>query len=674
LGFGTYAIGSLAIVAVVAVLGWGAYRLRSALLPVWVGPPARLAEVVMAVGVAVGLAEVLGLFGWFRRFPVLAACLVGGLGMGLVAGRLGPAPSEAQPGSAPERARWRREEVVVAVLALAVVATQWVSHVAVSLDRGMTHYDTLWYHQPYATRFVQGGRFTDLVDRADDFHAYIAHGSELLHAMVILPFGRDVVSPVVGVAWAALALVAAWCVGRRRGVAALSLLGAVVVLGLPMLAGTHPGQASNDVAAGALLLTAIALLFEGELAPVPTALSGVAAGLALGVKLTAAAPIAVLTVGVVVLALRARRRATAVAWCASVAVFGCYWFVRNLAVADNPLPFWDVHLGPLGFDAAVDKPGLSIVDRIDDGNGIDFLFPAYTESLGRAWPLVLTLGAAGGVAALIGRRAGLERVAGAAALAGFAAYPFTPLTGDHFQFAFTVRFVTPALLVGAVLLPVAVSRAVVGWRRALLAVLAGFVMFGAVARHHEGIEAWPTDHLVPGVMAGLVVLAVSTIVMTGRYRPLSRRFVLLGAALGVVLLFGGGWFVQRHYVDHRYVNAGHRLDAVYLALRDAGDERVAVFGESEIYPLFGPDLSNRVTTVSGPPPDAATHRRCREWQETLAAGRYRYLVVTANELLLERSPQPWVAGDRAVTVLVRDGDTVVYEIDGTLDPDRCRGT
>ncbi|HUF84503.1 MAG TPA: hypothetical protein VMQ81_07930 [Acidimicrobiia bacterium] len=658
--------------AVVAVLGWGAYRLRRALLPEWSGARARLAEVVMAVGVAVGLAELLGLVGWFRRFPVLAACVVGGVGMGVVARRIGSAPSESRPGEARERERPRREEIVVAVLALAVVATQWVSHVAVSLDRGMTHYDTLWYHQPYATRFMQSGRPTDLVDRADDFHAYIAHGSELLHAMVTFPFGRDVVSPVVSLGWAALALLAAWCVGRRRDVAALSLLGAVVVLGLPMLAGTHPGQASNDVAAGALLLTAIALLLESELAPVPTALAGVAAGLALGVKLTVAGPIAVLTIGVVVLALRSGRGPAALAWCGSVAVFGCYWFGRNLAVADNPLPFWDVHLGPLGFDAAVDKPGLSIVDRINDGNGIDFLFPAYTESLGRAWPLVFALALAGAVVALAGPRTGLERLAGGAALAGAVAYPFTPLTGDHFQFAFTVRFLTPALLTGAVLLPLAVAGADRRWRRAFLVVPAGFVAAAAFARHHEGIEAWPVDHLVPGLMAGALVLGAGALVVTGRTELVRSRSVMLVAA-SVAVVVVGGFFVQRHYVDHRYVEAGHRLDEVYAEFRDLGDERVAVFGESEIYPLFGLDLSNRVTTLSAPTADAAAGR-CRYWHDRLDDGRYRYLVVTANRLLAEQSPQPWVAGDRAVSVLVRDGDTVVYELDGTLDPDRCRAT
>lgn len=116
----------------------------------------------MAAPVAV--AELLGSFGAFRRFPVLAACVAAGVAMGIVGRRLTPAPPAPPPGDASVGAKSRREEMVVAALALALVATQWVSHVAVSLDRGMTHYDTLWYHQPYATRFVQTGRLTDLVD------------------------------------------------------------------------------------------------------------------------------------------------------------------------------------------------------------------------------------------------------------------------------------------------------------------------------------------------------------------------------------------------------------------------------------------------------------------------------------------------------------------------------
>jgi len=198
-------------------------------------------------------------------------------------------------------------------------------------------------------------------------------------------------------------------------------------------------------------------------------------------------------------------------------------------------------------------------------------------------------------------------------------------------------------------------------------------VLGAVARHHEGIEAWPVDHLVPGLVAGAVVAGVTVLMVTGRARLPAVPVAAVGVAALVVTAVAGGWLVQRHYLDHRYLDAGHRLDEVYAEFRDVHDSRVAVFGESERYPLFGLDLSNRVVTLPGPA--AATGpRRCRAWQQTLDEGRYRYLVVTANRLLAEQSPQPWVAGDPAVTVLVRDGDTVVYEIDGTLDPDRCRDT
>ena len=58
---------------------------------------------------------------------------------------------------------------------------------------------------------------------------------------------------------------------------------------LPMIVATHPGQASNDIAAGALLLAAAALLVEGSLAVPASACAGLAAGLAIGTKVTAAA-------------------------------------------------------------------------------------------------------------------------------------------------------------------------------------------------------------------------------------------------------------------------------------------------------------------------------------------------------------------------------------------------
>ncbi|HUF85730.1 MAG TPA: hypothetical protein VMQ81_14200, partial [Acidimicrobiia bacterium] len=82
---GTYLAGTAAVLAVAGALAWGAWRFRSALMPEWSGPPARLAEVVMAVAVPVGLGQLFGSFGAFESFPMLPGCLAVGVAMGVVA-------------------------------------------------------------------------------------------------------------------------------------------------------------------------------------------------------------------------------------------------------------------------------------------------------------------------------------------------------------------------------------------------------------------------------------------------------------------------------------------------------------------------------------------------------------------------------------------------------------
>src|SRR4029079_7176131 len=93
---------------------------------------------------------------------------------------------------------------------------------------------------------------------------YYPYNAELLHGIAAMAFDRDVLSPLLNIGWGVLAALAAWCIGRSRGAAPLSLLGLLVVLGLPALTATQPGQASTDVAGLALLLACAALLVEGD--------------------------------------------------------------------------------------------------------------------------------------------------------------------------------------------------------------------------------------------------------------------------------------------------------------------------------------------------------------------------------------------------------------------------
>src|SRR5947209_11305731 len=67
--FSRYAIGLGLLVAVAGSAAFGGARLRRRLLPRWRGAPARLAEAMIALGVVLGVAEVLAAIGLFHTIP-----------------------------------------------------------------------------------------------------------------------------------------------------------------------------------------------------------------------------------------------------------------------------------------------------------------------------------------------------------------------------------------------------------------------------------------------------------------------------------------------------------------------------------------------------------------------------------------------------------------------------
>ena len=73
---GTYVVGALSLVAVGVSIGFSAYRLRQKLLPAWEGAPARLVESVVGIGLLIWLGEILGTFGLFYAWALIAAALL----------------------------------------------------------------------------------------------------------------------------------------------------------------------------------------------------------------------------------------------------------------------------------------------------------------------------------------------------------------------------------------------------------------------------------------------------------------------------------------------------------------------------------------------------------------------------------------------------------------------
>ena len=186
---------------------------------------------------------------------------------------------------------------------------------------GMLTPDTLWYHLPQAARFVQTGSILHLqyFDR-DPVTVFFPANAELFHALGLMFFRSDLLSPAVNLAWAALALMAAWAIGRPFARGPHCLIAVLLLLATPALVDTQPGGAYNDTACIALVLSAAALLVNGGTSAGPATLAAMAAGLALGIKFTMIAPALALGAGVVAVTARGARWRTLARWAAALIV------------------------------------------------------------------------------------------------------------------------------------------------------------------------------------------------------------------------------------------------------------------------------------------------------------------------------------------------------------------
>src|SRR5207244_1326124 len=108
----------------------------------------------------------------------------------------------------------RTTNPILVVVLLFVIVTPWLAGTVRSFENGVGGYDSLNYHLPFAARFAQSGRITQLpfVFPGSDTPFYPANG-ELFHAIGLVMFRRDLLSPLLNLVWLALALLAAWCVG-----------------------------------------------------------------------------------------------------------------------------------------------------------------------------------------------------------------------------------------------------------------------------------------------------------------------------------------------------------------------------------------------------------------------------------------------------------------------------
>jgi hypothetical protein len=716
---GSYLLSVAALIGLSLSLGFSAVRLRTRLLPSWDGGPARLVEAIVAIALLVWIAEILGAVGLFYALSLLALAAALALFVGrrprprpppsggttaVEAGSEEPRSESAGDGG--DRAlpapplHWLGLLITVGVIA--VVVADWGLTTKHALDGGIFNFDSLWYHMPFAVDIVQSHSVSAMHYNDTVFtNWFYPQNSELLHAVGIALTHRDTLSLFINFGWLAIALLAAWCIGRPYGRGHLTVVAAAIILECHTLVVREPGAAKNDLAAAAPLLAAIAILINawaqqggrGERRrslPLgwPLAFAGTAVGLAAGTKVTVLAMAAALSLAVVVLAPEGRRWAAAGWWFVPAFAAGGFWYLRNLIVVGNPLPEV-ARLGPISLPHPKQlqsaRPGFSIAHYMtDSGVWRQYFAPGLHQAFGLLWPLVLGAAILAAALALVRGRDRCLRWIGAVALFGMLAYLFTPESaagaqGAPVAFAINVRFALPALLAAIVLLPLgrwfdqgARQWALIG---VMLAVLLVSDRSDAVLRDPSRIFAW--------LLVLLAVLAPAALLLARR-RGAGGAVILGGFAVLAIAVVAIGYPLQRDYLRDRFRSGipGMHLDAAYRWARHTAGARIGLAGTSAgflQYGFYGTELSNRVIYLGLRGPHGAFNPipTCSAFRAAVNSAGLDYLVTSPFLNFIHpdspiRSPEAgWLRGEPAVGPILRSGPVTVWRVRGALDPARC---
>jgi len=666
----------------VAELAWltgfawlGGSALRLHLLPSFTGAPSHLATSVLSLAILIWAAELLGSFGLFEPAPYAAGVAISAIaiwatlrrvargegGFGRVSPLTAPPPATGPAGRKPSISTL----IALAVAGLAVV--HFAVDVRSKLTTGMTGFDSTWYHGPFAAGFFQSGDTWGLHFIAPQFLAWFyPANAEIFHAVGMLAFDRDALSPLLNLGWFVGCLGACWCIGRPYRVAPWSLVLGAIALSLPVLS-DQAGEARNDIVGIFFLLAAVAVALNAWAAPGEDEagsstgaliVAGMAAGLAAGTKLNFLLPAVVLVLGLAFLAPTGRRWRALLVSLLAVLAAGGYWYLRNLIHSGNPLPWFD-SIGPISLPAPEQalggREGHSVLGYLTDGSvWSDWFLPGLHGGLTLLWPLIAVLAGAGLVLCVVSwvrdRGAGQDAALFVAGLTGIAvvlSWLIAPTSASGPEgvprgFESGLRYLAPALVLGLSVLPAAILPRVTR-RRSPIA---------------EGARS-ASEHM-------------------GEGRRDRTRGPLVAAALALLAVIAIGYPIQRHYLRERYANptfAAPGLNAAFKWANGISNARIATTSTRQ-YPLYGTDLSNHVQYIGEHQPHGGftAPMSCRQWRRLLNAGDYDYAVTTRDRIETAKPPYPettrWTEGAGAEPIL-RTPPTVVFELKQALDPSAC---
>jgi hypothetical protein len=658
------------LVQTLAVLdgGWQCSRRMYPREPV----AAITAAVVLSTAAVVLMLEALGTAALLQPAPVLGATVALWLAVRLTVAR-GARPTVRLPML--ELPRGSRPELIAFLSAGALVALLLVALLAAVFE-ARPQFDALSYHLPIAVQWLQAGNLRILPFVAPNLHPleYPAN-YELMELWLLLPVHNDFLVQLASVPGAALSATGTVLLARTLGARLrAAVASALIVLTLPVVLLTQLGTNLADLfMAGAITASAgflARLMRSGRMRD--GVMAGLAAGLAVGARYQAL--IAVLPlVAIAVTCVIARRRSAArllrlgLAFAATLAAVGGYWYVRNAVRTGDPLYPQPLSLPFHTFAGARSLACCSGPSWLQLGwqprvwtrsaEALLLTHPNWAP-LVRSWgPMLAALLLAGVTvpiaSALRRRQRSVVRWAWAAyPAAQFLCYLATPLgAGANGSAALaSSRFMLTSVMAGAAVLAAEMAR----WRASLqqqVITAALLVSCASAVVLSRDVTRRPSV-LLPVVLA-LAVPALVWLWRGGRLALSKRLFARCAiSAAALTVLFAAP--LAAHYRGTRnaltYARAAARLGAY---------DRVAVVGICRIYALYGPDLRRRVYYLTGDdgidPPLATSKQR---WLADLRRHHVSAVLVVHEPCLEQGVPQPqqeWIAQQRDQFVLIHQG-------------------
>ena len=531
------------------------------------------------VGVLLGLAQVIGVSLVMAMGGVLGALPALGLHLALAvaAWRLvrPPEPEGEWTGRGAGRGAALAAGVGVALASLALIPAL--------LGRLPEDFETRHYHIANLASWLQTGSLWPLPFQNPAFATATHPGNgETVGLWLALPTHADHASYVGNVAFGLLAVLAVALLARRLGGRAwVGALGALAVLGTPVLFGSQVHSLGTDLAAAGPLIAAVAFLHlavrEGQRRWLW--LTGIAAGLAIGSKYSALVPAAVLLAGAAV-AIRPRRDLWRLL--PGLALFAGPWLLRNAIATGNPIfPQGVEVLGWPGYSSPLESisgPLAGHLVRFETG-----VIAEWMRLLWRLWGPVILLVPLGMIAAFRSRD---RRWLGVLALAWFLAYASTPFTGQSRVMGINTRYALPAVLLGVALASASLPRVL------LAPVLGVALVFDAVHALEPGILRRPDLELGWGALAALGAGAAVAFAWSRRpafagrlLRPALVAFVLAGVLGGTMINSARDRDptpLERHVADFFPFSGG----------------TIVSIGVFDLRSLLGPRLHVRLVAVS----------------------------------------------------------------------------